>query len=57
MMQKIDTTEGKDMYSRRMGIVEPVFANIRAMKKMNYLTLRTKVKVNIQGCCSAWCTI
>jgi transposase len=48
MMQKIDTTEGKDMYSRRMGIVEPVFANIRAMKKMNYLTLRTKVKVNIQ---------
>jgi transposase len=48
MMQKIDTKKGKDMYSRRMGIVEPVFANIRAMKKMNYLTLRTKAKVNIQ---------
>ena len=48
MMQKIDTEGGRDMYSRRMGIVEPVFANIRTMKKMNYLTLRTKAKVNIQ---------
>jgi hypothetical protein len=48
MMQKIDTDEGKDMYSHRMGIVEPVFANIRSTKKMNYLTLRSKVKANIQ---------
>jgi transposase len=48
MMQKIDTDEAKDMYSHRMGIVEPVFANIRSAKKMNYLTLRSKVKVNIQ---------
>jgi hypothetical protein len=48
MMQKIDTAEGRERYSRRMGIVEPVFANIRAIKKMNYLTLRTKAKVNIQ---------
>ena len=48
MKEKIDSTEGKKMYSKRMGIVEPVFANIRAQKKLNYFTLRSKKKVNIQ---------
>lgn len=33
---------------KRMGIVEPVFGNIKAVKKLNYFTLRTKIKVNIQ---------
>ena len=38
----------KKMDSKRMGIVEPVFAKIRAQKKINYFTLRSKKKVNIQ---------
>jgi transposase len=48
MREKIDSKEGKDLYSKRMGIVEPVFANIRFHKRLNYFTLRTKKKVNIQ---------
>jgi transposase len=48
MRNKIDTSEGRKMYSKRLGIVEPVFGNIRACKKMNRFTLRGKTKVNIQ---------
>lgn len=48
MMNKIDTPEGRKMYSKRLGIVEPVFGNIRANKKMDRFTLRGKTKVNIQ---------
>jgi hypothetical protein len=40
--------EGREIYSERMKIVEPVFANLRIQKGMDYLTLRGKVKVNIQ---------
>lgn len=35
MRAKIDTPEGRKRYSRRMGIVEPVFANIRHAKGMD----------------------
>ena len=48
MRAKIDTAEGREIYSRRMGIVEPVFGNIRCCKNLNRFTLRTKSKVNIQ---------
>jgi len=48
MKEKIDTTEGRKTYSKRLGIVEPVFGNIRACKKMNRFTLRGKTKVNVQ---------
>ena len=48
MKKKIDTSEGRDIYSRRMGIVEPVFGNIRNAKGFNRFTLRTRAKVNIQ---------
>ena len=48
MQSKIDSKEGREMYSKRMGIVEPVFANIRFHTRLNYFTLRTKKKVNIQ---------
>jgi transposase len=48
MMRKIDTVEGRDIYSRRMGIIEPVFGNIRCCKGMDRFTLRTKKKVDIQ---------
>jgi IS5 family transposase len=48
MKQKIDTHEGRRIYGRRLAIVEPVFANIRAQKRLDRFTLRTKEKVNIQ---------
>lgn len=48
MKQKIDTPEGRRQYSKRMAIVEPVFGNIRACKKMDRFTLRGKRKVNTQ---------
>jgi transposase len=48
MKHKIDTREGRAIYSRRLGIVEPVFANIAAQKGMNRSTLRGTEKVNTQ---------
>ena len=48
MKQKIDTPEGRRTYSKRLGIVEPVFGNIRTCKRMDRFTLRGKTKVNIQ---------
>lgn len=48
MKQKIDTPEGRATYSLRLGIVEPVFGNIRAQKRMDRFTLRGRSKVNIQ---------
>jgi hypothetical protein len=48
MRQRIDTPEGKELYSHRMGIIEPCFANITYCKGMNRFTLRTKRKVNAQ---------
>lgn len=54
MIDKIDTLHGCDMYSKRMGIVEPVFANITVHKGMVRFTLRGKSKVNAQWllyCC------
>jgi transposase len=48
MKQKIDTPEGRRVYSKRLGIVEPVFGNIRTCKRMDRFTLRGHIKVNIQ---------
>ncbi len=48
MVNKIDLPEIRDLYSRRMGIIEPVFGNIRSCKGMDRFTLRGKSKVNIQ---------
>jgi transposase len=48
MKAKIDTPEGRALYSRRLGIVEPVFGHIAAHKGMNRSTLRGLAKVNIQ---------
>jgi hypothetical protein len=48
MKRKIDTVKGRLMYSKRLGIVEPVFGNIRAQKRMDRFTLRGKLKVQIQ---------
>ena len=48
MKRKIDTPEGRELYSHRMGIVEPVFANITHQKGLNRFTLRGRRKVDAQ---------
>ena len=48
MKAKIDSEQGKRIYARRLGIVEPVFANVCVHKHMNRLTLRSKSKVDVQ---------
>jgi hypothetical protein len=48
MMAKIDTEEGRRQYSRRLGIIEPVFANIWTQKRLDHFTLRGKQQVDIQ---------
>ena len=48
MSEKIDTERGRRIYPRRIAVVEPVFANIRAQKRLDRFTLRGKLKVNIQ---------
>jgi hypothetical protein len=48
MKAKIDTKQGKRIYARRLGIVEPVFSNICVQKRMHRFTLRSKMKVNVQ---------
>jgi len=48
MKAKIDTEQGKRIYARRLGIVEPVFANICGQKHMNRFMLRSKLKVDVQ---------
>jgi len=48
MKAKIDTDQGKQIYARRLGIVEPVFANICVQKRMHRFTLRSKLKVDVQ---------
>ena len=48
MRAKIDTPQGRKMYSQRLANVEPVFANLRAQKRLDRFTLRGRLKVNIQ---------
>ena len=48
MIRKFDTPLGRHTYSRRMGIVEPVFAHIGHIMGLNAFTLRGKCKVDIQ---------
>jgi hypothetical protein len=48
MKAKTDSEQGKEIYARRLGIVEPVFANICVHKHMDRFTLRSKRKVDVQ---------
>ena len=48
MRDKIDNPAYREIYSRRMQIIEPVFANMTYCKGMNRFTLRTQKKVNTQ---------
>ena len=46
--RKIDTRDGRPQYSRRLGIVEPVFAHLASVIGLGRFSLRGWVKVNIQ---------
>jgi hypothetical protein len=48
MRAKIDDPVNRELYSRRMQIIEPVYANITHHKGMDRFTLRTEKKVLIQ---------
>jgi transposase len=48
MKRKIDTWTGRLQYSMRLGIVEPVFGNLKNNIGLLRFTLRGKTKVNIQ---------
>lgn len=45
MKARIDTREGRLLYSRRLGIVEPVFGNLHT-HHLRRLTLRSRQKVD-----------
>jgi hypothetical protein len=48
MIKKIDGSVGRFLYSQRMGIVEPVFGNLRHALGLDRFTLRGIQKVNVQ---------
>lgn len=48
MRARIDAPEGRALYDRRFGTVEPVFGNLRANKRLDRFTLRGRVKVDAQ---------
>jgi hypothetical protein len=48
MKARIDTPHGRQIYARRLAIVEPVFANIRIQKRLDHFALRSKAKVVVQ---------
>lgn len=48
MSGKVDSELGRKIYPQRFAVAEPVFANLRAQKRLDRFTLRGKVKVNIQ---------
>ena len=48
MRRKIDTEEGRHRYSRRLGIVEPVFANITSAHRLKRFSLRGRAKIDTQ---------
>mgnify|MGYP003634698453 FL=1 len=48
MKHRVDSPKGKQIYSHRMSVVEPVFGSIGTNKKLNYFSLRGKDKVQGQ---------
>jgi len=48
MIERFESARGRFLYSRRMGIVEPVFGNICHALGLRYFSHRGKVKVDIQ---------
>jgi hypothetical protein len=47
MKEIIDSPEGRNTYSKRMGIVEPVFGNITRNKGLSRFNYRGSKKVNV----------
>jgi len=48
MKIRVDSQKGKQIYSHRMSVVEPVFGNITSNKGLKRFSLRGKTKVNGQ---------
>ena len=48
MKHRVDSAKGKQIYSHRMSVVEPVFGNIGTNKGLNKFSLRGKEKVTAQ---------
>ena len=48
MKHRVDSQKGKQIYSHRMSVVEPVFGNLTNNKKLNRFSLRSKEKVQAQ---------
>lgn len=48
MIKQFDSPMGRHIFCRKMGTMEPVFANIRNALGLDRFTLRRKKKVNIQ---------
>lgn len=55
MKRRVDSAKGKQIYSHRMSVVEPVFGNIGTNKGLNRFSLRGKRKV--QGQWQLYCMI
>ncbi len=55
MKARVDSDKGKHIYSHRMSVVEPVFANIGSNKGLNRFSLRGKAKV--QGQWQLYCLV
>ena len=55
MKHRVDSPEGKLIYSHRMSVVEPVFGNIGTNKRLNRFSLRGKTKV--QGQWRLYCMV
>lgn len=55
MKRRVDSDKGKAIYSQRMAVVEPVFANIGTNKGLNRFSLRGRRKV--QGQWQLYCLV
>ena len=55
MKHRVDSPQGKEIYSHRMSVVEPVFGNIGSTKRLNRFSLRGKRKV--QGQWQLYCLV
>lgn len=48
MKHRVDSQKGKEIYSHRMSVVEPVFGNIGTNKGLSRFSLQGKIKVQAQ---------
>jgi hypothetical protein len=48
MKEKVDSVEGRRIYSRQMWTIEPVFGNVTSNKRQNKLSLRGEQKCTAQ---------